>query len=144
MDLSTFQSFVQKNAEWFRGVHPESPASLLDAESRLGCMLPESLKWLLSEWGYSAPCGIGALNEAVDATMTSRAVIRLPHHYVIINDWGDGGVVYLDTQTGVIYWGDAADLHGIADGALPHSDSSTYEDYPAWVLSRLEVEKQET
>jgi hypothetical protein len=72
-----------------------------------------------------------------------RATINLPHHYVIINDWGDGGVVYLDTRTGVFYWGDGADLHGLADGGSPHLGSSIYEDYPAWVLSRLEVERRE-
>ena len=94
MEFLAFQSFVRENADWFRGVHPESPVSLERAESQLGCTLPISLKWLLTEWGYSGACGISSLTDAVTATLRCRSALRLPQPYVILNDWGDAGVGY--------------------------------------------------
>ena len=141
MEFSEFQSFVQKNAEWFQGVHPESAASLERAEAQLDCILPASLKWLLTEWGYSGACGIGSLDDAVTATLRCRDALRLPPHYVILNDWGDGGVVYLDTHNGTVNWTDAHSLD-LADGSNP-AGTDTFSDFPAWVASRLEIEKTE-
>ena len=142
MELSIFQSFVRENAEWFRGVHPESLASLERTEAELGCTLPASLRWLLAEWGYSGACGIGSLSETVSVTLRCRRALGLPQPYVILNDWGDVGVVYLDTRSGTVTWTDARGLRRLVDGCTPE-DADTFPDYPAWVASRLEVERTE-
>jgi hypothetical protein len=140
MELSAFQSFVRGNAEWFRGVNPESHESLKRAEAQLGCALPTTLKWLLMECGYSGACGISSLDDAVAATLRCRIAISLPQHHVIVNDWSDAGVVYLDSRSGVVVWTQAHELPLLARGQTPH-DADIFQDFPAWVVSRLEVER---
>lgn len=142
MEFSAFRSFVRANAEWFRGVNPESRASLERAESQLGCPLPVSLKWLLMECGYSGACGISSLADAVTATLRCRTAIPLPQPYVILNDWGDAGVVCLDSHSGAVVWTHSHELPHLAAGQTPH-DADSFEDFPAWVVSRLEVERTE-
>lgn len=142
MEFSAFQSFVEVNADWFRGVHLESPASLDQAEFQLGFTLPDSMKWLLSVWGYSRACGIGSLRDAVATTLRCRNVIHLPLHQMILEDRGDAGVVCLDSRTGGIVWLGAHELERFMEGHAI-SDADSFEDFPAWVLSCLEVEKEE-
>lgn len=134
MDLPAFQSFVEKHSELFEGVHPESAKSLDTAESRLGFPLPETLRWLLHEWGYSGCCGIDTLEGAVEVTLECRDQIGLPRRYFVLNDWGDGGVVYLDIETGrVRAWVDASELHMLATESMPTDDTATFTDYPALI-----------
>jgi SMI1-KNR4 cell-wall len=142
MDLSTFQSFVRANIDWFRGVNPESPASFDRAQSQLGCLLPDSLKWLLTEFGYSGACGVSSLDEAVIDTLRFRTAIPLPQPYVILNDWGDAGVVCLDSCNGAVVWTLAHELPRFAAGQ-ELGDADTFEDFPAWVVSRLEAARTE-
>lgn len=142
MELLAFQSLVRANAEWFRGVNPESHPSLDRVESQLGCPLPDSLKWLLTEYGYSGACGISSLELAVTATLRCRITIPLRQPYVILNDWGDAGVVCLDSRSGPVIWTQAHDLPRLAAG-LALRDADIFEDFPTWVVSRLEVEKME-
>jgi hypothetical protein len=139
MDLLTFQSFVRERPELFDGVHPESTVSLDAAELRLGVPLPAGLRWLLGEWGYSDCCGVGSLDEAVDTTLTCREKIGLPRRYFVLNDWGDAGIVYLDTQTGrVRAWADPSELHELAAGLKSNESAETFDDYPAWVAYLVE------
>jgi hypothetical protein len=140
MQLSEFQSFVRDNATWFRGVRPESTESLARAESQLGCALPTSLKWLLVEWGYTGPCGVGSLEDAVATTLRCRTAIPLPPPFVILNEWGDVGVVCLNSTNGSVIWTHAHELPQIVAGHSLH-DADVFEDFPAWVVSRLEVER---
>jgi hypothetical protein len=142
MELPAFQSFIKENAAWFGGVRPESHASLERAETQLGCRLPASLKWLLAEWGYSGACGVSSLADAVNATLRCRGAFGLPEHFVILNDWGDVGVVYLDSRNGSVTWTNATGVQGLAEGLMP-SDADAFVDFPAWVASRLETEKEE-
>ncbi|HBJ87368.1 MAG TPA: hypothetical protein DDZ88_26625 [Verrucomicrobiales bacterium] len=142
MEFSAFQSFVRENAEWFRGVHAESLASLERAEAELDCTLPASLRWLLTEWGYSGACGISSLSETVSVTLRCRGTLGLPKPYVVLNDWGDAGVVYLDTRSGTVTWTDTHGLQRLVDRLTPE-DADTFPDYPAWAASRLNVEKTE-
>jgi hypothetical protein len=142
MKLTEFQSFVEENANWFRGVHPESPASLERAELQLGFPLPNSMKWLLTEWGYSGPCGIPSLVDAVNNTLRCRAAIQLPRHQMILDDRGDAGVVCLDSRNGVVVWMGAHEIERFMAG-LALSDADTFEDFSAWVISCLEAEKEE-
>ncbi len=137
MDLPSFQSFVEEHAELFDGVHPESASSLDAAESRLGFRLPSSLRWLLQEWGYSDCCGIDTLDGAVAVTLTCREHFGLPSRYFVVNDWGDGGAVYLDTETGRVRWADGCELHDLAAGRIPTDTVDTFDDFPAWVTSRV-------
>lgn len=139
MDLPAFRSFVEQRSELFEGVHRESEESLAAAELRLGFPLPSALRWLLQEWGYSECCGIDALDEAVEVTLACREQIGLPHRYFVINDWGDGGVVYLDFETGrVRAWADGAELHDLATAPMPVDDMAGFDNYSAFVVYLVE------
>jgi hypothetical protein len=149
MSLETFQAFVAKNQQWFEGSNPETPDSIAAAEKSLGCVLPATLKWLLTEHGYSESCGVDSLASTVEATLRCRESIALPHRYIVLNDWNDAGVVFLDTdhetQNGEfrIAWTAAYNLNRLAEGNYPDGDIDLFLDYPAWVEDRLETFKDE-
>ena len=94
MELTEFKSFVSGNQKWFAGVRPETGHSLSQYETELGFPLPPSLKWLLTTYGYSASCGIDNLKESVLRTIECRHSIALPLNVLLINDWGDVGLVF--------------------------------------------------
>jgi hypothetical protein len=140
MDFSTFQSFVRERPELFEGVHPESADSLDAAETRLGFPLPSALRWLLHEWGYSDCCGIDTLDGAISDTLTCREKFALPSRYFVVNNWHDGGVVYLDTDTGrVRAWADPCEMIDLASGTMPTDGLHTFDDYSAWVAHLVET-----
>lgn len=152
MRLSEFQSVVAQNARWFQGANPETPKTLLAAERAIGAALPPSLKWLLSQWGYSSACGVGSLDAAVETTLRCRRSLQLPERYILLNDWGDAGVVFFDTarvsEDGeyILYWAGAHDIAPLASLEAVGGDADVFEDFPAWVLSRLEdaIEEADT
>jgi hypothetical protein len=104
--------------------------------------LPASLKWLLSERGYSSACGIGSLEDAVETTLRVRQVLKLPTRYVILNDWGDSGVVYLDSAEAdgngeyQVYWSATHNINRLAEGEPPDGDVDRYDDYPSLTDSK--------
>lgn len=149
MNLQEFQTFAAENREWLEGSNPESEHSIAGAEESLGCRLPPTLKWLLTEYGYSESCGVDSLSGTVEATLRCRESIGLPRRYVVLNDWNDAGVVFLDTDrqgpTGEfpIAWTAAYNLTRLAEGESPDGDVDVFEDYPAWVRDRLDTFKDE-
>ena len=82
MNLKEFQQLVTNHADWFRGTRRESLDSLRSAESQLRVALPESMKWLLAEFGYWRATGISSLTYCVYSTLWKRT--ELPDHYVIL------------------------------------------------------------
>jgi hypothetical protein len=143
MNLEEFQAFVAQNLSSYAGVHPEAEQSFHRAERALGCRLPDTLKWLLGVHGYSTVCGIASLEDAVATTLLCRREFSLPPRYVVLNDWGDGGVVYLDSDTGVVAWGDGSDLYILAEGGVVPDGNQTYSDYPAWTIARKKDQEDE-
>jgi hypothetical protein len=142
MNLTSLKELVAANADWFRGVHPETERSLADAERSLGVVLPETLKWLLSEHGYSSACGVPNLGESIELTLRCRRSIDLPACYVILEDKGDAGVVLLDTASseGRVLWMDSAEVSGLGSGKMPEN-CDRFADFTAWVSRSLEDAK---
>jgi hypothetical protein len=143
MTLDALRKMVEANGTRFRGVHPESAASLDMAERALGVNLPSSLHWLLKSWGYSAACGVDSLDEAVTATLRCRSAFGLPARYVVLNDWGDAGVVVLeglpdiDPENWPVYWMGGHNLHRLAAGEPADDDYDRYDGFGSWVTARL-------
>ena len=139
MTSDEFRSLVAANPNWFDGVHPETPDSLAEAERHLGISLPPSLKWLLSEHGYSAACGVPNLAESVDVTARCRLSVGLPGRFVVLDDRGDAGVVLLDASSpaGRVIWVGTHDLVKLAAGeAIVDIDEfDSYADWVAWCLA---------
>jgi hypothetical protein len=137
MTLGEFQSFVASRPEKFAGVRPDSTAEFDELERKLGHPLPGSVRWLLGTHGYSEACGVGNLTEAVERTIACRASISLPRNWLLLNDWGDGGIVLLDLPTGRVCWCGAHNIGNLADGRMD-SDADWFEGYPEWVARRIE------
>lgn len=141
MDLP---ALVAENAAWFRGVTPETAETVAEAERRLGVRLPLTLKWLITEHGYSTACGVANLGEAVEMTLACRRSIGLPRRYVILEDKGDAGVVLLDAESegGRVLWIGAHEVGRLAAGEAA-DDVDEYPEFSAWVLRCLEDAKEE-
>jgi hypothetical protein len=140
---------LKNNADWFRGEKSETTAALAAAEKALGCTLPPSLKWLLVEWGYSEACGVDDIAGTVQDTLRFRQKMKLPDRYILLNDWHDTGVVFFDA-TAVdsegeykIYWAGAHNIHRLARGDDVDTDAETFDNYPAWVVNRLEAARDD-
>lgn len=121
----------------FAGGHPHTEEEFQEFERALGHPLPEALRWLLGTKGYSECCGVSNLAEAVEQTLKCRVSIKLPHTWLLLNDWGDRGIVLLDLPTGRICWCGAHNAGHLAEGGID-ADADWYEGYPEWAASRLE------
>jgi SMI1 / KNR4 family (SUKH-1) len=146
--LEDLKTVVSKRPEAFRGVRPETSESFAAAEEKLGCALPPSLVWLLTSHGYSSACAIDSLDEAVAITLRCRESIQ-PTRYILINDWGDAGVVYFDTTTQsaageyLVRWTTAYNIQRLAEGVALDSDVDSFDSYVAWVMYRLDEAGEE-
>jgi len=80
--LSEFEQFISEQAEWFRGLNPESSAALAGAEQQLGLNFPVTLKWLLTQYGYWRATGVGGLPFIVGATQAYRP--HFPDHWIVL------------------------------------------------------------
>lgn len=136
MTLREFQIFVASRSEMFQGVHPHLTSDFNQFEQELKRSLPISLRWLLGTQGYSDFCGVDNLEEAVKRTLACRTSMSLPLNWLLLNDWGDGGIVLLDLATECLCWCAAHNLHRLADGEID-SDADWFDGYPEWVVRRL-------
>lgn len=136
--LSEFKLLVSAHSSKFAGVHPHAEEEFDGFERALGNPLPDPLRWLLGTRGYSECCGVGNLAEAVEQTLKCRASIGLPYNWLLLNDWGDGGIVLLDLSTGRICWCGAHNAGGLAEGRID-SDADWFDGYPEWTASRIEA-----
>lgn len=150
MNLEQLKQLVTENAEYFRGVSPETPESIASAEDALGHPLPESMKWLLTNHGYSTACGLDGLDECVRLTLEHRWKIGLPARYIALNNWDDAGMVWMDTlamdEDGEypIFWSGAHNyLRLRSDSAEPmDTDVNRYAGYGDWVTERLQEARE--
>jgi len=92
---------------------------------------------LLGTRGYSECCGVDNLTEAVAQTIACRDSIGLPSNWLLLNDWGDGGIVLLDLPTGRICWCGAHNAGNLIDGKID-SDADWFGGYPEWTARRVE------
>ena len=148
MNLNEFKEFVALNKKWFDGVHPVTENELSNYEEMLGFMIPDSLKWLLSTFGYSDACGIDSIDESVQQTLGCRNSMNLPNNVLILNDWGDAGIVFCiadNAQDGEydIIWSDTSELYKLAEGENLSQEVDRFKNYPAWTVNRLEGAKEE-
>jgi hypothetical protein len=131
MTLKEFQAFVGSHAERFVGVHPHPAAELDQMERLLGGRLPDALRWLLAEHGYSECCGVSNLAEAVKRTLECRRSISLPTNWLVLDDRGDAGVVLLDLSTERVCWCGSHNVSKLATGRVD-ADTDWFDGYAEW------------
>ena len=144
MTTAEFREFVRSREEWFRGRLPESEASFENVEQRLGVRLPESLRWLLTEFGYWHGTGVSNLEDSVTQTLLARRHLQLPIRYVVLENHHDGGLILLDTgdetspgECAVYGWIGAEDL----GSDMELHDSTRLDSFGAYVANRLTAEQ---
>ena len=143
MKLSAFKAYVDRHADLFQGKHRETPETIAAAEAQLGVTLPETMRWLLCDYGYSGPSGMEPLSDVIRVTREFRINLGLPREYIILNSWGEAGVVFMNTADGTVYWGDEGDAGELVDSEEPPDSSDMFKDYPAWVADRVQFELEQ-
>ena len=143
MNLDEFKNHVGENSQWFQSDYKESIDSISSIEQKLGFGIPASMSWLLSEYGYTRACGIENLEGSLSSTLECRETINLPSNILLINDWGDGGLVFCIADNRAdndyeILWSDTADIYNLIEGKPLPENIGRYENYAAWVMERLE------
>ncbi|MEY4564792.1 MAG: cell-wall [Pseudomonadota bacterium] len=145
MDIDQFRDFVSQRPAPFRSERRETEPSIRAHESALGFELPPSLKWLLTEHGYSAAAGVQPLEDSVARTLACRTAFGLPDHVLILNHWEDAGVVFCMADDRIdcdyaIAWADVSDLLKLAEGVPLPSSTRFFINFAAWSRDRLRVE----
>ena len=141
MSIDRLKELVSQNRVWFEGTAHESESELAGYETTLGTPLPESIRWILSNHGYSHPCGVPSLNEAVRATLLCRDQLSLPVHYLILEDRGDAGIIVMNLDSGVVLWLGSYQVADLAIGEPVLESEYVFPDFAAWVEYCLEFEK---
>lgn len=137
MSLNEFQQFIKNHEQRFVGVHPETAESLEQFELLLGFTLPATLKWLLGTFGYTSECGVDNLEESVRQTLACRDSISLPSNWLLLNDWGDAGIVLLNLESGRICYCGSFEIDNVIAG-MPGQDQDWFDGYPEWVFHRMQ------
>ncbi len=82
MNSTEYEKYVRDHAVWFRGHNPEKLEAIFRAEQRLGITFPESLKWLLTQYGYWQATGVAGLPCIVGATLANRP--KFPNNWLLL------------------------------------------------------------
>ncbi len=82
MNSTEYEKYVRDHAVWFRGHNPEKLEAVFRAEQRLGITFPESLKWLLTQYGYWQATGVAGLPCIVGATLANRP--EFPNNWLLL------------------------------------------------------------
>lgn len=138
MRLEEFKQLVAEHPGQYEGVHPHSESELVAMEAKLGFAFPDSLRWLLTTHGYARATGVDSLNDSVDTTLRCREAIGLPNHWLILNEWGDAGVVMLDSVSNHCCWCGSYDIVRVARSEDPEGKVSWFENFAEWSKDRLD------
>ena len=79
MALNAFKEFVETHEELFRGYSKESLTNIEQAETELQVSLPESMTWLLTNYGYWKGTGLPSLQWIVGTTKRMRTKLANEH-----------------------------------------------------------------
>ena len=139
MTLDEFQIHVAAHFEVYRGEHPHSPEEFAAFEATLGSPVPMSIRWLLGTHGYSDATGIDNLSESVENTLRLRNSLGLPNEWLLLNDWGDAGVVLLNLNSERICWCGIHNASRLATGDDLDEDVDWFSNYAEWSVSRFEI-----
>lgn len=124
MKIEDFKQLVSEFSDQYAGVKAPSETQLAAMEATLGFKFPESLRWLLTVHGYANATGVDSLEGSIGTTLACRETIGLPEHWLILNEWGDAGVVMLDSDSGRCCWCGSHDVERIARGKEPLTSRS--------------------
>ena len=138
MDTEEFKIFVTDNSGWFVSDNQETLEDIRFFEQEIGFELPTSIKWLLTEYGYSESCGLDNLSSSVYSTLELRESINLPEDIFILTNWNNDRVALMFAGGSEIICCEMEDVSNfIESGSFPKS-IDTFDNYPTWVQYRLE------
>ncbi|NJM78743.1 MAG: SMI1/KNR4 family protein [Flavobacterium sp.] len=115
--------------------------NLITFEEQLGFSIPDSIKWFLlnGEGGI----GIENFDDSVKLTLDCRKSINLPTNILILNDWGDSGVVFLILETPQEYkivWSHEHELIEYIETRSIPENADIYKNFYKWLKNCIQLE----
>ena len=133
--MKKLTSVIEAHAHLFEGVVRESEVTLDHLERELGVTLPEIVRTFWLEHGSG---DLGAAPNAatsISDTLRYRKAAALPRHFVVLEDRGDAGSVFLDTSSSEapVLWIDGHAAEKVSSGTLQSSEHDHFPTFVAWV-----------
>lgn len=90
----------------------------------------------MTEYGYSDYSGVSNLYESIQLTKDARVHLELPHNYLVLYDYGDGGLILLDTLS------EKMRVINTAYESIPDKLDSEimYESYQDYILDLIDMD----
>jgi hypothetical protein len=131
----TLREIVATAPELFAGAVREDADLLRRIEADLGIIFPEDVRWFLTSCGSGHSNAIPNIEEAARDTLSFRAAVALPHHYLVLDDMNDAGTVFLDTSStaGTVLWVAMHSVRELAAGLSDRADYDRFESFADWV-----------
>lgn len=122
-----------------RGDKKETEEALSAVEVALDVRLPADVRWLLLECGYGPVHAVSNMQESIEDTRRFRTAVGLDLRYVVLDDYGDAGVVLLDTssEAGSVVWTDWRAAGRPQANTANAGEFELFETFSAWVENRI-------
>lgn len=145
MDSQSFKDFVEKRSDLFletaTGIEKERES--LDRihrfEQKLGVKLPEEMKWLLTNYGYSDAAGIYGFDTkygVIERTEGCRKNCNLSSKHVVLNQFDDT-IVLIDSEDGKTYDLMIEDFFNLIENLPLSNNPRIFSSYSDWVVQRV-------
>lgn len=156
MNFKDFQNFVLDNEIWFRGSTAETEETLSHAEEEMGLKFPNSIRWLLTNYGYWKATGLNSLPNIIHSTLARRPALpkqyivlsnpsaaaydRWNHHSTSVDDERRLGLIVLESKKdgseGQIFWGRGPRIQDSSNTKL--TELIQFESFGDFVKQRVE------
>lgn len=126
--------------ELFGSAVRELPAAVDALEQVAGIRLPASVRWFWLECGSGLSGAAPSVAMAAEATQRYRTAVALPETFVVLDDRGDAGTVFLNTASpsGSVLWVDSHAVAKVAEATLSANEFDQFEEFSDWVAYCVE------
>jgi hypothetical protein len=138
--MSSLSELSVQYPAMLRGSKRESTESLIAVEAALGVLLPGDLKTYLLELGYGRANAIANITRSIEDTERFRRAVKLPPHFVVLDDRNDAGAVLLDCSStaGRVLWVATFALERLASAKLEAKNLDEFASFSGWVRYCIE------
>jgi hypothetical protein len=140
MQLTEFQHYIKQRGIRFHNDVRLTELELERAEQTLQRRFPATFSWLGLTHGFARASGTSSLDMIVEATLRWRER-KIPQHLIVLHDWGDAGIVYLDyavcteNNDPFIFATSLDNFNRLAEGEDMNGDIDGYTNYALWVVT---------
>lgn len=137
--MTSIRDLASQHPELLKGAKKETEEALSAVEVALDVRLPADIRWLLLECGYGPVHAVSNMQQSIEDTRRFRAAAGLDSRYVVLDDYGDAGVVLLDTssESGSVVWADWRAAGRLHVGAAKAGEFELFATFSDWVEDRM-------